>query len=264
MATDPDVPSSARETLALFVAGGNLLSTEPSPRVPPARGKLIRERQRAILAGGKVNPEAGPSELREALEEQIQAADDRERKSRGVDLPRNAKWANHPIMKHIYRAHDAVAMLPVPGGLALIIVAIFIFWLFLIPVSSKGETRANLLWDVVLGQKSLPPATVAGAGNATVVTDAHSQIRADILSKLGVDPSKLTSDQVLLINQQITYAEQTLPNGTGTPVQIEAVALPLVQAYLNGLGIATPGATPTGSGGMPTSPAEFSYYPLEG
>lgn len=244
------------ETLALFVAGGNLRDAEPSPKIPADRVKLIKQRQEAILQG-KGTPAAGdtPSDFRSAVAEKEQEADERERKSRGADIPGRNRFANHPVLKHIYRAHDAISSLPAPGGLAAMIVAIFILWLFLIPVTSKGETRANLLWDVLMGTKTLPGATITQAVGG--ISDASAKAMLDfILSQLfggAANVPTLTTAQ----SQACLQIIEALQNQGLTSDQIQSQATAQIAAYLQSQGIPT-----TASGqGMSTNVA--GYYNLE-
>lgn len=159
----------ARETLAMFVAGGNMRDAEPSPTMDAETVKTLQMRLDSLRNGATL-PEAtaAPSDFRAGIaarEAQVAAA---EAASRGADVPR---WhADHPVMKQVYRAHDAISSLPAPGGLGGIIFVIFLFFLILIPITSKGETRTLLLWEVLLGQKEVEPIDVpvvdAGTGKA--------------------------------------------------------------------------------------------------
>lgn len=146
---------SARDTLAAFVAAGNLRDADPSPEMDPEKAKELRQRIEALRTHGGKPPDAGdaPGDFRADIEaREAKAAADLAAK-RGLDVPR---WkATNAVMKHIYAAHDRISSMPAPGGIAAILFIIFIFFLVLIPVTSNGTTRALLLWDVLLGQKEL-------------------------------------------------------------------------------------------------------------
>lgn len=145
-----------REMLAMFVAGGNMRNAEPSPAMDADRKQELQRRLVALREGGKiVDADAAPLDFREAINarEALASAKAQER----LDVPR---WnANHPVMKGIYQAHDAIAGIPAPGGIGVILLIVFVFFLVLIPVTSGGPTRTLLLWDVLLGKKTLPPLT---------------------------------------------------------------------------------------------------------
>ncbi len=142
-----------RETLAMFVAGGNLRNVEPTPAMDPQVKRDILQRLQMLREGGPITPDdAAPSDFREALStrEALAHAKARER----WDVPR---WhADNALMKQVYRAHDTMASMPTPAGIGVILLIILVFFLVLIPVSTGGPTRMLLLWDVLLGSKKLP------------------------------------------------------------------------------------------------------------
>lgn len=83
------------------------------------------------------------------------------------------------------------ARIPVPGGLAPLVLALAFFLLAIVPVGADGSTRLGLLWRVLTGGAQLPPSprqseldalgaainaetsTVAGAVLGTSAQDAN-------------------------------------------------------------------------------------------
>src|SRR5579875_2005187 len=53
------------------------------------------------------------------------------------------------------RAHDQLAALPTPGGVGLLVFALIFFVWAIVPVSSGGQTRLQLLWLTLTGHTSL-------------------------------------------------------------------------------------------------------------
>ena len=143
-----------RETLAMFVAGGNMRNAEPTPAMDADKKTELQQRLAALREGGKVVPaDSAPSDFRDAIIQRETAANAKAQER--LDVPR---WnADNPVMKQVYRAHDAVANIPAPGGIGVILLIIFIFFLVLVPITTGGPTRTLLLWDVLLGKQGLPP-----------------------------------------------------------------------------------------------------------
>jgi hypothetical protein len=154
---------SARETLAMFVAGGNMRDAEPSPTMDKDKLQDVQQRLADLNAGKKPIPANGaPSDFRAGVAAREAAAAAAEAKKRGADVPR---WnENHPVMKPIYKVHDAIASMPAPGGIAAILLAIFVLFVVLIPTTTSGETRALMLWEVLMGKKEVPPLPIKTSG----------------------------------------------------------------------------------------------------
>lgn len=172
--------ADARTELALYVAGGNMREVD----TPEAHMAIQKERL-ALLGSrlGKwretmgqtiVTPEAAPADFQAALDAADERAYQRSLTEQGRDVPRldpkNPTAAK--VLNRVYQAHDTVAALPHPGGLAAIILLIALLWLVLIPATGKGETRLLLLWDVLLGRKQMPNTSPAPA------TDSQQDIQA--------------------------------------------------------------------------------------
>lgn len=150
---------AARDTLAAFVAGGNMRDAD-APSMTPERAKELQERVTALRAGtAPLAASDAPGDFRAAIQKREQEAATKAAASRGADIPR--KWESNPIINHVYRAHDAIASLPAPGGLAAVIVAIIVLFFLVVPATSAGETRALLLWEVLLGKKQVPTDTTS-------------------------------------------------------------------------------------------------------
>lgn len=176
--------ADARNELALYVAGGNLRNHEQAAtdialqqdRLAALRGRLGRWRE--DVGQTIVTPEANPADFRAALEAADERAYQRSLTEQGRDIPRiepqNPTAAK--ILNRVYQAHDTVVGLPTPSGLGTIILIIVVLFLILIPATGRGETRALLLWDVLLGRKQLPDTTPqnvpAGSSPQNLITQA--------------------------------------------------------------------------------------------
>lgn len=212
----------ARQTLRSFVEGGNLHDADFQP-IPPERAVALRGRLDAVRADTRMpSPTAAPSDFQAALRDREAAAEEAKAVSRGADIPR--PHADKPGFKQFYKAHDFVATLPAPGGLGIILLTIGVFFLIIIPATSKGETRALLLWDVLLGRKkvqegtALPP--VSGDGLVlTTATPAPTSGPVSILTAPstinGMPPPVLTRADMPWLDDDPGIAPALAPTGGG-------------------------------------------------
>jgi len=161
-----------RNVLEEYVLSGNLRDASKPLTVDPGRQAELRARMANLREAGNstalTTPDASadPGDFRAAVQEREAAAELIQ--TRGKDTPRVN--ADTQPMKAIYLVNDSVAALPVPGGLGALLLVILVFFFILIPATSKGETRALLLWEVLLGRRQiLDPASIpavdAGTGN---------------------------------------------------------------------------------------------------
>lgn len=122
-----------------------------SPEAKAERERVIRYREEA-LAWRKQN----------AMFNQQWKQDHRTR------LQSTRRWrffggASHKAARWLADTHRKMAAVPTPGGLAGIVGAIVLLLLFIVPVNSSKETRAQLAFDVLRGAKEVdagtPPAS---------------------------------------------------------------------------------------------------------
>lgn len=183
-----------RNLLEEYVLSGNLRSTDKALTVDPGRQAELRARmanlREAGTSTGLALPSAtdDPSDFRAAVAEREAAAELIQ--TRGKDTPRVN--ADKQPMKGIYLVNDSVAKLPVPGGLGAMLLVILLFFFILIPATSAGETRALLLWEVLLGRKQIldpasMPAVDAGTGNVgSAIGNAIAGAAAGIGAGIGI------------------------------------------------------------------------------
>lgn len=158
---------NARDAIAEFVVQGNLRDVQASDKLPDARRSELQARLANLREATAEIPDASTadvSDFRAAVAEREEQA--KQISIAGKDVPR---WnTNNPVMKQVYRAHDAVAGLPVPGGIGVMVLVIALFFFILIPATTTGETRALLLWEVLLGKKQVTDSStlpvVTGSG----------------------------------------------------------------------------------------------------
>lgn len=175
--------ADARNELALYVAGGNLRNQDQAAqdiaiqkeRLALLRGRLGQWREN--LGSTIVTPESTPADFRASLEAADQRAYERSLAEQGRDVPRLEVQnpTAQKMLNRVYQAHDTVVSLPTPGGLGTLILIIVVLFLILIPATGRGETRALLLWDVLLGRKQMPgstPAPATGQSAQDVITQA--------------------------------------------------------------------------------------------
>lgn len=81
-----------------------------------------------------------------------------------------AEWWRRLPGQGFFRAvgavHQGIASMPTPGGISMMVAALVGLLLIIIPVGAKGETRAQLAWDVALGDKALPLPSDPGSGGS--------------------------------------------------------------------------------------------------
>lgn len=183
-----------RNVIESYVLDGNLRDASKALVVDPGRQAELRARMANLREGGQVAalpaPEAdsNPGDFRAAIEERERAAELIQ--TRGKDTPRVN--ADKQPMKAIYLVNDSVAALPAPGGLGALLLVILLFFFILIPATSAGETRALLLWEVLLGRKQiLDPASIptvdAGSGNiGSAIGGAIAGAGAGIKAGIGI------------------------------------------------------------------------------
>jgi hypothetical protein len=161
-----------RNLIEEYVVSGNMRDDSKALTIDPSRQAELRARLQNLREGAQAGglpalpADSNPSDFRAAVEERERQAEIIQ--TRGKDTPRVN--ADKQPMKAIYFVNDAVAALPSPGGLGGLLLAILVFFFILIPATSAGETRALLLWEVLLGQKQINdpasvPAVDAGTGN---------------------------------------------------------------------------------------------------
>lgn len=183
-----------RNLLEEYILSGNLRSSDKALTVDPSRQAELRARIANLREGGASTALAtplatdDPGDFRAAVEERERAAELIQ--TRGKDTPRVN--ADKQPMKAIYLVNDSVAKLPAPGGLGALLLTIVIFFFILIPATSKGETRALLLWEVLLGRKQILdpariPAVDAGTGNiGSAIGGAIAGAGAGIKAGIGI------------------------------------------------------------------------------
>jgi hypothetical protein len=151
-------------TIREYVAGAQV-TVAPADAVQPAPRaiKAIRQRQAnlaAAAAGPAPSAAANPADFAAAV--QAREASVREKDAQGQDIPR--KYESIDWLKPVYKAHDALVSLPRPGGIGVLVAVLAVFFIILIPATSAGETRALLLWDVLLGKKRVYDANAPQLG----------------------------------------------------------------------------------------------------
>lgn len=213
--------ADSRQELALYVAGGSLRNQDQAAqdiqlqqdRIAALRGRLGRWRE--DIAGTVVTPEAAPADFRAALEDADERAYQRSLTEQGRDIPRLTP--RNPLaakaLNRVYQAHDTVTSLPTPAGIGVLILFIVVLFLILIPATARGETRMLLLWDVLLGRKTMPGSTPAPAGT---------------------DSSDLFTPQT--VQAALNTAANEIGNAAVDVQQIEQVALQTALEVALGLG----------------------------
>lgn len=202
---------AARDTLAAFVAGGNMREAD-APTMSPDRAKELGERVKAVQSGtARLDPQMAPSDFRAAVQQREQEAATKAAASRGADIPR--RFENHPIGKRIYQAHDAIASLPAPGGLAALLVAVVVLFFLLIPATSSGETRALLLWEVILGQKQIPNTPEITGATDTSATGPSSPSSGAVGTTPGINQTTGTGSMHPLPVSMSDYPMSGAPDG---------------------------------------------------
>ena len=95
------------------------------------------------------------------------------------DAPRPRPLASQPGFKQAYEVHDRIAHLPAPGGIAVLVIVLIVLLMVLVPVTSDGETRLQLLFGVIGGKKrvaakaAIPTTPTAGAPIPGLPTDPY-------------------------------------------------------------------------------------------
>lgn len=212
--------ADARTELALYVAGGNMReSNTPETHIAIQKERLALlgsrlGRWRETMGQTIVTPESAPADFQAALDAADERAYQRSLSEQGRDIPRldpqNPTAAK--VTNAIYKAHDTVAALPHPGGLALLILLIAGLWLVLIPATGKGETRLLLLWDVLLGRKQMP-----GTAPAPATTDQQDIQTSANAAATGVAAglSAATGGTINLAPADVIAATQGIIAGLG-------------------------------------------------
>lgn len=159
-----------RALIAEYVLSGNLRESDTKAlTIRPERMAELRARLGNFREGGATvipEPTANPSDFRAAIE--AREGEIREEDKTGKPTPR---WrADQQPMKAIYIVNDSVSKLPTPAGLGGLLLGILALFFILIPATSDGETRALLLWEVLLGKKQInDPSGLPGVdGSGTV------------------------------------------------------------------------------------------------
>lgn len=160
-----------RALIAEYVLSGNMREADTKAlTLAPSRQAELRARLGNFREGGATvipEPNAEPGDFRAAIaarEDEIAEED-----KTGKPTPR---WnQDKQPMKAIYIVNDGVSKLPTPAGLGMLLLGILALFFILIPATSDGETRALLLWEVLLGKKQInDPSGLPGvdAGSGTV------------------------------------------------------------------------------------------------
>jgi hypothetical protein len=200
------MPGEHTQFLADYVASGNtrVVDSALSHLSGKNRGEIekkfaeIRQNRTSLVTAfresGTPPPQASsePGDFRAALTENNQVAYERDLKRRGIEV--RQPDTNNKLLKTVpalarllesfYKGQTAVKSLPSPGGLGLILLVILAFFLILVPATSAGETRALLLWDVLLGKKVITKDT-APAGSSSSNPNYEGAVIAGALGGTG-------------------------------------------------------------------------------
>jgi len=144
-----------RALIAEYVLSGNLRESDTKAlAIRPERMAELRARLGNFREGGATiipEPSAEPGDFRAAVTAREDEIDEEDKT--GKPTPR---WkADQQPMKAIYIVNDGVSKLPTPAGLGGLLLGILALFFILIPATSAGETRALLLWEVLLGKKQI-------------------------------------------------------------------------------------------------------------
>ncbi len=112
----------------------------------PRGSSLVRD----FVQGQTPAPEPLPTDFEAALAQRRAVRDQQSSTPKSI-APR--PLANRAGFKQVYGAADAIARIPAPGGIAALLVILLVLLIFLVPVTSDRETRANLFFDVLGGSK---------------------------------------------------------------------------------------------------------------
>jgi hypothetical protein len=187
---------------------------------------------------------------------------DNDQPDNGQPRGRRLRAAARTLARFGAKWQAAASRVPTPGSLGILLLMLLALVAFLVQVGPGNETRMQLAWDVLRGQKDLPTSVPGVVGVAPSTLDAAGLV---ILSTLGVPVDSLSEAQQNQLQDILLGVEQQYPT-TGNPPSLSqsdynkviAQATPLFYQYLvqQNVNVPNPPAssgTNSGGPGGPTS-----------